>query len=42
MKLETLPHAFEELSWQFVDMTASGGTIAIMWDKTIASVPFVS
>lgn len=42
MKLETLPHSYEELSWQFVDMTATGGTIAIMWDKTMASVPFTT
>jgi hypothetical protein len=42
MKLDTLPHAFEELSWQFVDMTNTGGTIAIMWDKVMASVPFTT
>jgi len=42
MKLETLPHAFEELSWQFVDMTPTGGTLAIIWDKTMASVTFTS
>jgi Protein of unknown function (DUF2911) len=42
MKLETLPHSIEELSWQFVDMTPNGGTIAIMWDKTMASVAFTS
>ena len=40
MKLETLPHAFEELSWQFVDMTPTGGTLALVWDKVMASVPF--
>jgi hypothetical protein len=40
MKLETLPHAFEQLTWQFLDMTDSGGAIAIMWDKTLASAPF--
>ena len=40
MKLETLPHAHEELSWEFVDMTATGGTIALTWDKTQALVPF--
>jgi Protein of unknown function (DUF2911) len=40
MKLETLPHSFEQLTWQFVDVTGSGGAIAIMWDKTLASVPF--
>ncbi len=42
MKLESLPHAFEELSWQFVDMTATGGTIAIVWGKVMASVPFTT
>lgn len=42
MKVETLPHSFEELSWQFVDMTQNGGTIALMWDKVMASVPFTA
>jgi len=40
MKLETLPHSHEELSWEFLDMTDAGGTLAIVWDKTMASVPF--
>jgi Protein of unknown function (DUF2911) len=40
MKLETLPHSHEELSWEFLDITDAGGTLAIMWDKTMASVPF--
>lgn len=40
MKLETLPHSFEQLSWQFLDMTQNGGTIAVIWDKQMASVPF--
>lgn len=40
MKLETLPHAHEQLSWEFVDMTKTGGTIALTWDKTQALVPF--
>jgi hypothetical protein len=42
MKLETLPHAFEQLSWEFVDLTATGGTMAIIWDKVMASVPFTA
>jgi hypothetical protein len=42
MKLETLPHAFEQLSWQFVDMTPTGGTLALLWDKTMASVRFTT
>ena len=40
MKLEVLPHAHEQLSWEFVDMTKTGGTIALTWDKTQALVPF--
>ena len=40
MKLETLPHSFEQLSWQFLDMTPTGGTLAVMWDRVMASVPF--
>jgi hypothetical protein len=40
MKVETLPHSHEELSWEFLDVTDAGGVLAIMWDKTIASVAF--
>jgi hypothetical protein len=40
MKLETLPHAFEQLSWEFVDMTPTGGTLALVWDKQLGSVAF--
>jgi hypothetical protein len=40
MKLETLPHVIEELAWEFVDVTNTGGTLAIVWDKMMASVPF--
>ena len=40
MKLETLPHATEELTWEFIDMTDTSGALAIRWDKTMASVPF--
>ena len=40
MKLETLPHSVEQLTWEFVDVTDAGGAIAIMWDKTLASVAF--
>jgi hypothetical protein len=40
MKLETLPHAFEELAWEFVDMSDAGGTLALIWDKQMASVAF--
>ena len=40
MKLETLPHTIEQLTWEFVDMSDAGGSLAILWDKTMASVPF--
>ena len=40
MTLEPLPYAFDQLSWQFVDITEQGGRLAILWDKQLASVPF--
>ena len=40
MELETLPVAFDQLSWQFLDMTASGGRLALLWDTKVASVAF--
>jgi hypothetical protein len=40
MKLETLPHSIEELTWEFLDMTDTGGLLALGWGNTLASVPF--
>ena len=40
MTLGTLPVSIDQLTWDFVDMTDAGGKIAIIWDKTIATVPF--
>ena len=40
MSVEPLPHAFEQLSWQFLDVIETGGTLALFWDTTVASVPF--
>ena len=40
MELTTLPVSFDQLSWQFVDMTASGGRLALLWDNRMASVAF--
>jgi hypothetical protein len=40
MKLETLPHSVEELTWEFLDLSDAGGAMAISWDKVLASVPF--
>jgi Protein of unknown function (DUF2911) len=40
MKLEMQAHSTEELTWEFLDMTDAGGTMALRWDKVLASVPF--
>jgi hypothetical protein len=39
VKVDKLPYAVEELTWQFVDMTNDGGSIALLWDKSMGSVP---
>jgi Protein of unknown function (DUF2911) len=40
MTMSTLPWSVDQLTWAFADMTDSGGRIMIMWDKTVALVPF--
>ena len=40
MTLAKMPMSMEELTWAFVDMTPTGGKLAIMWDTVAASVPF--
>ncbi|HZP47597.1 MAG TPA: DUF2911 domain-containing protein [Vicinamibacterales bacterium] len=40
MKMETLPHSHAQMSWEFVDMTDAGGSLAVMWEKTMGSVAF--
>ena len=40
MKLETLSHAIEQLTWNFADMSDSGGLLTITWDRIMASVAF--
>ena len=40
MKMETLPHSHAEMSWEFLDMTDAGGSLAVMWEKTMGSVAF--
>lgn len=40
MKTETLPHSHEQMSWEFLDVSDAGGTIALMWDKTMGTVAF--
>ena len=40
MLVEPLEHAFDQLSWQFLDVTDTGGTLALLWDRTLAAVSF--
>jgi hypothetical protein len=41
MTRETLPHSFDQLSWEFVDVSETGGRLAVIWDTQMASVPFM-
>ena len=40
MKVESIPMSVDQLSIGFVDVTATGGRLAIWWDTTQASVAF--
>lgn len=40
MTRETTTHAFDQLSWQFLDMSDTGGKLAVVWDRELAWVPF--
>ena len=40
MKLDKLPFDVDQLTWTFLDMSNTGGVLAIEWDTVRASVPF--
>ena len=40
MTVETLDRSFDQLSWQFLDVTDDGVTLALLWERTLASVRF--
>ena len=40
MTLTTLPYVTEELTWEFLDMSAAGGTLAFRRDNIMATVAF--
>lgn len=40
MTVETLTRSFDQFSWQFLDMSNSGGTLGLVWDTKLATVPF--
>lgn len=41
MTLGTLPFSIDQLTWDFTDMNDTGGKLTIMWDKVVASTPFM-
>jgi len=40
MTVGKLPLSVDELTWNFADVTATGGKLVLMWDTVVASVPF--
>lgn len=40
MKVETLPLSIDQFTIAFIDMSVDGGTLAMAWDTTIATVEF--
>ena len=42
MKVDTLPLSIDQLTWSFADVTATGGTLVVMWDTVVATAPFTA
>jgi hypothetical protein len=42
MKVEILPLSIDQFTIAFIDMSADGGTLAMVWDTTMATVEFKS
>jgi hypothetical protein len=40
MKVDALPFSMDQFTIAFIDVTAADGKIAMMWDKTMATVAF--
>lgn len=40
MKVETLPYSVDQLTWLLTDVTPAGGTMRVMWERTMGSVGF--
>ena len=40
MKMDKLPVAIDQLTWDFADVTEAGGKLVLMWDTVVASAPF--
>ena len=42
MKVDKLPLAVDQLTWNFADVTATGGQLVLMWDTVVATAPFTT
>ena len=40
MKIDKFPLAVDELTWNFADVTPTGGKLVLQWDTVVASAPF--
>jgi len=40
MQVVALPYTLEQLTWEFIDMSATRGQMAVLGSRTIGSVPF--
>ena len=40
MKVEIIPSSLDQFTIAFIDMSAAGGTLAMIWDTTMATVSF--
>jgi hypothetical protein len=40
MTVERLPYSVDQLMWWFTDVTPTGGTMRVAWERMTASVPF--
>jgi hypothetical protein len=40
MKVDKLPVAIDQLTWNFADVTPAGGKLVLMWDTVLATAPF--
>ena len=40
MQIESIGMSIDQLTWEFSDMTEAGGKLLIVWDTTLAAVPF--
>jgi hypothetical protein len=40
MTREKLPHSFDQLHWEFMDVTPKGGRLGMIWANQLAWIPF--